>query len=850
MNTEDLRPLRLGFDKPLHKSQKLDEVRKSSSKDSVDSGVLLNSYIDAVRSLGAESKSARSKKTALFLGHTSPLMVPGYARNRNRTYQPKKSSTVIEEAVSKMNSPLAPVKRGNFRSLSGKKIIRERQKSMFGEIYHSFSPESNDNSIGKSPAVDKLSPWNRKKLELAGDRAFETRIKTPDTISNGQFFPLESQYMMNTTIDEVDDQSLNSEAYSVGTSDSRTFSSQSVADLSALYEREESSYSSIALFAEARLAELWEREGGSGEVPNAVKTAVCVDLIKKVTRIFGRYATVLEPLLDEILNAIFIDYYRNVNRLARKEDLTLADYYKLPTFFDKNREMNDRLEEAEEELDLHNAGVDMKQAAAKFKTVQMAFNGPMMFIRDACFFAWQKEYFTKRKHRRRLVLIKKQLMFNRWRAYIAPASDFDVHYDLVEEEEEERSSSTSSRGSPGARDVLGKEHKDSPQRNQERNQKPVSPSVVIKKEREIVEVEKIVHVVVEKEGTVITNVIPSDSDTSSDVLSDTPLHLRPTSKENIMRSDSVTESDVAVESDEEDIDENEVEEQEQGSLELYFDAPLNTVSCQTPSEWMFIDPVGKNGKGDDDDDDEEEVGPSTKKGRKTKKKAIEVSVKMATSMISTIYDMALADFRKEKVNFSTTTLMKFIEALFILRYGIRSIAENYVVGLTNCCRKKSGRAKRVELFADIAGLPTLTHPDRIFSPTRCTFFFNMLNKLFLAKGDSITAAFNSGYVSKDAALKCMVNTFIVMQVRRPETYKFLETLLEQLPVQIKETKDAKLFKISLDETLSLLMQFAMQEQTLDTLQRLDFRIIIKLNVLLKRWAKRFKERKAARDKEK
>ena len=43
-----------------------------------------------------------------------------------------------------------------------------------------------------------------------------------------------------------------------------------------------------------------------------------------------------------------------------------------------------------EEQDAQNLGINLQHKVQMFKTVQMAFDHPRLFIRDACFFNWRK----------------------------------------------------------------------------------------------------------------------------------------------------------------------------------------------------------------------------------------------------------------------------------------------------------------------------------------------------------------------------------------------------------------------------------------------------------------------------
>lgn len=77
-----------------------------------------------------------------------------------------------------------------------------------------------------------------------------------------------------------------------------------------------------------------EREGGSR--PSKLKATVCADLLLKLCASAGRISRVMEPILWELLNCVFIDFPNQEHKLRGAEPLKAL--YSMPTYFDKHKE--------------------------------------------------------------------------------------------------------------------------------------------------------------------------------------------------------------------------------------------------------------------------------------------------------------------------------------------------------------------------------------------------------------------------------------------------------------------------------------------------------------------------------
>ena len=90
---------------------------------------------------------------------------------------------------------------------------------------------------------------------------------------------------------------------------------------------------------QVRYLELKAKERTAGLQPTKLKATVCADLLLKLCTATGRYAKVMEPILWEILNCVFVDFPKYETQLKGSEPLRAL--YGMTTFFDKHREQTE-----------------------------------------------------------------------------------------------------------------------------------------------------------------------------------------------------------------------------------------------------------------------------------------------------------------------------------------------------------------------------------------------------------------------------------------------------------------------------------------------------------------------------
>jgi hypothetical protein len=291
-----------------------------------------------------------------------------------------------------------------------------------GEDMH--SAWDNESGVSNISAAAGLAPWDTRRLNLSKKDTFVTRARTPP-LHERYDLSFKSRAKMNALLDTVDDQSQASavtgkQSFGTFRSDgARTKTSfvSSASGIASAYSDEMDSFNSVAVYAEMRLRELWAREGGKGEAPNMVRSAMVAQLTNNVTAHLGRFSSVMEPLVHELLNGVYLDYYDKMNEMSHRR-VELSDFYSLRTYAEQMAHYKALYFQMVEERDLANLGIDMGTKVSQFSTVQMAFNGPLMFIRDACFFQWRRLTNVSRTYRRnRKHNIKKHFLL-RWRQFV------------------------------------------------------------------------------------------------------------------------------------------------------------------------------------------------------------------------------------------------------------------------------------------------------------------------------------------------------------------------------------------------------------------------------------------------
>eukprot|EP01041_Mallomonas_annulata_P012080 gene12080-25324_t len=263
------------------------------------------------------------------------------------------------------------------------------------ERTHSNNKQLIRTNTGKDGSQQSLSPRGSastptrggtvRRVKLDKDVVFTSRVRTPDAIDSDSVGGGGAKQMIEDTLAQLDVMSQSIGKQSLTTLSASTY----LDDLQSNYDDEIRSFESVALFAEVRLNEVYEKEAASGSGPTALKAVVCSDLIRKVTRILGRYSHVLEPLIDELMNSIFVNFIKL--KQTTKSEL---------------------------ELKMFNEGSSMKEVLQKFQTVRAAFDGRAKLIRDACFNVWRRyaEMMTERKRVRRIKKLRG--LWVRWRQYI------------------------------------------------------------------------------------------------------------------------------------------------------------------------------------------------------------------------------------------------------------------------------------------------------------------------------------------------------------------------------------------------------------------------------------------------
>lgn len=182
------------------------------------------------------------------------------------------------------------------------------------------------------------------------------------------------------------------------------------------YSKEQRSFESLAIYVETRYLEMKAYDGEANLFPTRIKAAISADLLFKLSRCMGRFSSIMNPLLWELLNCIFVDFPVAEARVPPERLLSaLSDN---ETFFENCEEMRNRIEELEIDAGIHQQGLMLKDVVKRFQTVRLAFNGPELFLRDTCFKLWLKQTRIMRKARRKADRMHLKYRFKRWKMYL------------------------------------------------------------------------------------------------------------------------------------------------------------------------------------------------------------------------------------------------------------------------------------------------------------------------------------------------------------------------------------------------------------------------------------------------
>ncbi|GMI08291.1 hypothetical protein TrRE_jg12855 [Triparma retinervis] len=246
------------------------------------------------------------------------------------------------------------------------------------------------------------------------------------------------------------------------------------------FDIEKNSYESVALFAEVRLKEAlastndtitfggegfgesvsWEvvdgvrtkvfqdnrEEDAPPPAPSHLRIAMCSDLLRKVSGMFGRYESVIKTLTDEMMRCIYSDYD---SVISGAEYINARTFYHCTPYFEQLKNCEIRRDELMEELSAYNDGIDLRKAITKCSVgVRTMFNDARRAIRDIIFRVW-KNYVSQRRKKmnkmRQRVLLEPP--FKMWKSrhqrfiehgyFYDSGSDVDSDDEELRKEEEE-----------------------------------------------------------------------------------------------------------------------------------------------------------------------------------------------------------------------------------------------------------------------------------------------------------------------------------------------------------------------------------------------------------------------------
>ena len=131
-----------------------------------------------------------------------------------------------------------------------------------------------------------------------------------------------------------------------------------------------------------------------------IRAAICCDLLKKTSRMFGRYESLMETLTDELLKNVYADY-DSVLRDCAEQNARV--YYECTPFFTIAKNLSAENEDLSDELEMYNEGVNVRKALVKCSVgVRTLFNDNKRLIRDMIFRIWRQYCVSRNRKMKRL----------------------------------------------------------------------------------------------------------------------------------------------------------------------------------------------------------------------------------------------------------------------------------------------------------------------------------------------------------------------------------------------------------------------------------------------------------------
>lgn len=73
------------------------------------------------------------------------------------------------------------------------------------------------------------------------------------------------------------------------------------------YSGESDYFQSASVYVEVKLREVLQSTSNL-ELPNAFRTAVCCDLLQRMTACVGQFTSIFHPLIQELMKSVFKNY--------------------------------------------------------------------------------------------------------------------------------------------------------------------------------------------------------------------------------------------------------------------------------------------------------------------------------------------------------------------------------------------------------------------------------------------------------------------------------------------------------------------------------------------------------------
>jgi len=171
----------------------------------------------------------------------------------------------------------------------------------------------------------------------------------------------------------------------------------------------------------------------------------------------------------------------------------------------------------------------------------------------------------------------------------------------------------------------------------------------------------------------------------------------------------------------------------------------------------------------------------SKKG--SKKPSKEISIQLANALIVNIYEAKLKQDGDDIIQGRPHQSMpELARDLLIRKYGIKRLATKTLKSLIALCKKQGSATPRLRLFASLCAIPTDEHKHVSYSLVKVSLFSTLFAYLFKsAKDVGLAMGSKQLGIDRDVVMAAFASTFTTIRKRNAKEYKQTARALLMLP---------------------------------------------------------------------